>query len=88
MLIECCSQERSYLRFYGLLGQRLCLLNQIWVEKFDEAFQQQVQFIKKYDVMVSKFTHSFSLPTVQHSASLGDKQTSQRGQVLWPAVLR
>lgn len=21
MLIECCSQERSYLRFYGLLGQ-------------------------------------------------------------------
>ena len=21
MLVECCSQERSYLRFYGLLGQ-------------------------------------------------------------------
>ena len=21
MVIECCSQERSYLRFYGLLGQ-------------------------------------------------------------------
>lgn len=29
MLIECCSQERTYLRFYGLLGQRFCMLNKV-----------------------------------------------------------
>ena len=23
MILECCSQERSYQRFYGLLGQRM-----------------------------------------------------------------
>ena len=29
MLLECCSQERTYLRFYGLLGQRFCMLNKV-----------------------------------------------------------
>ena len=53
MLIECCSQERSYLRFYGLLGQRLCLLNQVWVAKFDEAFQQQVSIAPSVLSLVS-----------------------------------
>ena len=73
MLIECCSQERSYQKFYGLLAQvcgvvwcvwwcgvgvtvspsspfpqRFCLLNQMWVECFDKAFQEQVRVI--YDV--------------------------------------
>ena len=72
MVIECCSQERSFLRFYGLLGQRLCLLNQIWVEKFDEAFQQQVLLIA-ITIHVQWFNcNSFSVPTVQHSASVGD----------------
>ena len=42
MIIECCSQERSYQRFYGLLGERFCHLNETWVEKFDAAFQEQV----------------------------------------------
>ena len=69
MLIECCSQERSYLRFYGLLGQRLCLLNQIWVEKFDEAFQQQVQvkicviIVRIKIVMYMYDVHCFKLCT-------------------------
>lgn len=26
MLIECCMHERTYLRFYGLLAQRFCIL--------------------------------------------------------------
>ena len=42
MIIECCSQERTFLRFYGLLGQRFCNLNQIYQGFFDECFAQQV----------------------------------------------
>ena len=30
MIIECCSQERSYQRFYGLLGQRFCEVNAVF----------------------------------------------------------
>ena len=42
MMFECCSQERTYLRFYGLLSQRLCNLNRVYEELFDNAFQEQV----------------------------------------------
>ena len=41
MILECCSQERSYQRFYGLLGQRLCEVNNAFQEKFEETFAQQ-----------------------------------------------
>ena len=32
MLIECASQERTYMRYYGLLGQRFCLLKREYQE--------------------------------------------------------
>lgn len=51
MILECCSQERSYLRFYGHMGQRLCLLGQAWVAVFDEAFQQQVTAYKVINIL-------------------------------------
>ena len=41
MLIECCCQEQSYLHFYGLLGNHLCLLNHAWVAIFDKVFKKQ-----------------------------------------------
>ncbi|KAG5566251.1 hypothetical protein RHGRI_002003 [Rhododendron griersonianum] len=41
MLWECCSQERTYLRYYGLLGQQLCM-NKIHQENFEKCFVQQL----------------------------------------------
>ena len=38
MIIECCSQERSYLKFYGLLGERFSKLNPIWSDAFLSSF--------------------------------------------------
>lgn len=38
MIIECCSQERSYSTFYGLIGERFSKLNRIWTDCFEEAF--------------------------------------------------
>jgi pre-mRNA-splicing factor CWC22 len=29
MIVECCSQERTYLRFYGLLAERFCKLKPV-----------------------------------------------------------
>ncbi|KAI3973717.1 hypothetical protein MKX01_031137 [Papaver californicum] len=37
MLLECCSQERTYLRYYGLLGQRFCMINRIHQENFEKC---------------------------------------------------
>jgi pre-mRNA-splicing factor CWC22 len=30
MIIECCAQERTYLRFYGLLAERFCLIDRAY----------------------------------------------------------
>ncbi|OMJ82911.1 hypothetical protein SteCoe_16309 [Stentor coeruleus] len=40
MLIECCTHERTYLRFYGLLAQRFCILNPAYQEHFQVSFQK------------------------------------------------
>ncbi|PNG77561.1 Pre-mRNA-splicing factor CWC22, partial [Tetrabaena socialis] len=34
MVIECCSQERTFKRFYGLLAQRFCYLTRAYAEQF------------------------------------------------------
>ncbi|KAJ1695584.1 hypothetical protein LUZ63_012282 [Rhynchospora breviuscula] len=49
MLLECCSQERTYLRYYGLLGQRLCMLNNVYKDNFEKCFVQQYSMIHRLD---------------------------------------
>jgi pre-mRNA-splicing factor CWC22 len=43
MLIECCNQERTFMRFYGLLGQRYCMIDRVYQENFEQCFVQQVR---------------------------------------------
>ena len=39
MIFECCTQERTYVRFYGLLAQRFCLLNpDVYTPLFHDLF--------------------------------------------------
>ncbi|KAI3917764.1 hypothetical protein MKW98_021526 [Papaver atlanticum] len=49
MLLECCSQERTYLRYYGLLGQRFCMINKIYQENFEKCFVQQYSMIHRLE---------------------------------------
>eukprot|EP00897_Mesotaenium_endlicherianum_P004531 jgi/Mesen1/4105/ME000216S03356 len=49
MLLECCSQERTYLRYYGLLGQRFCQMNKIYQENFDQCFMKQYSMIHRLE---------------------------------------
>ncbi len=49
MILECCSQERAYLRFYGLLGQRLCMLDRAYKEQFELCFVNQYQSIHRLE---------------------------------------
>ena len=47
MLIECCSQEKSFLRYYGLLGERFCKLKQEYNYAFEECFAKQYAMIHR-----------------------------------------
>nr|GLL29265.1 pre-mRNA-splicing factor CWC22 homolog [Ipomoea trifida] len=49
MLLECCSQERTYLRNYGLWGQRFCMINKVYQENFDKYFVQQYSMIHRLE---------------------------------------
>ncbi|CAI9103407.1 OLC1v1001876C1 [Oldenlandia corymbosa var. corymbosa] len=49
MLLECCSQERTYLRYYGLLGQRFCMINKVYQVNFETCFVQQYSMIHRLE---------------------------------------
>lgn len=49
MVIECCSQERSYSTFYGLTSERFCKLNRVWCECFERAFETYYDTIHRYE---------------------------------------
>jgi pre-mRNA-splicing factor CWC22 len=49
MIIECCSQERTFSRFYGLMGERFCNLNRNWQEAFEQAFETYFTTIHRYE---------------------------------------
>jgi len=49
MIIECCSQERSYSNFYGLIGERFSKLNRVWTDSFEQAFNNYYTTIHRYE---------------------------------------
>ncbi|EFJ30063.1 hypothetical protein SELMODRAFT_1121, partial [Selaginella moellendorffii] len=49
MLLECCCQERTYQRYYGLLGQRLSMINQKFQQQFGECFLGQYASIHRLE---------------------------------------
>eukprot|EP01138_Halocafeteria_seosinensis_P009483 gb/GECG01009691.1/.p1 GENE.gb/GECG01009691.1/~~gb/GECG01009691.1/.p1 ORF type:complete len:1013 (+),score=194.59 gb/GECG01009691.1/:1-3039(+) len=49
MLIECCAQEKTYLKYFGLLGQRFCLVKRSYQEAFETAFAKRYSTIHRLD---------------------------------------
>jgi len=49
MVIECCSQERTYSKFYGLIGERFAKLNRLWTEQFEASFAKYYDTIHRYE---------------------------------------
>lgn len=43
MLLECCSQERTYRRRYGLIAQRLCMLSTGYKKSFADCFREKYE---------------------------------------------
>lgn len=50
MIFECCMQERTYLRFYGLLAQRFCLLNEAYGPRYHELFKKEFATIHRLEI--------------------------------------
>ena len=90
MLLECCSQERTYLRYYGLLGQRFCNLKREYCDAFDDQFVSQFQSIHKYETNklrnVAKFfahlLYTDALPwTCMEIIHLNEEETTSSSRI-------
>ncbi|CRL03319.1 CLUMA_CG016144, isoform A [Clunio marinus] len=59
MFLDCCAEQRTYEKFYGLLAQRFCTINRIYTEKFEEIFKDIYDTTHRLDTNrlrnVSKF---------------------------------
>ncbi|KAL3147436.1 hypothetical protein ABBQ38_014499 [Trebouxia sp. C0009 RCD-2024] len=49
MLIECCSQEKTYISYYGHLSQRFCNINRTYQELFEQCFSKQYSLIHRLE---------------------------------------
>lgn len=49
MIVESCAQEKVYLKFMGLLGERFARLNRMWAELFEESFVKYYTTIHRYE---------------------------------------
>jgi len=49
MIIECCSQERTFLRYYGMIAARFSLMHNRWSNAFHEAFIVQYNTIHRLE---------------------------------------
>lgn len=49
MLLECYSQEKTFNRYNGLLGQRFCLISKIYPDNFEKCFVQQYAMIYRLE---------------------------------------
>ena len=49
MIIECCMQERTYMRFFGLLAGRFCQLSDVYKQRFQESFYARYSTLHRLD---------------------------------------
>lgn len=47
MIVECCSQEKTYSKFYGLIGERFAKINRLWANLLEESFVSSYETIHR-----------------------------------------
>ncbi|XP_028292574.1 pre-mRNA-splicing factor CWC22 homolog [Gouania willdenowi] len=49
MILDCCAQQRTYEKFFGLLAGRFCLLKKEYMESFEAIFSEQYDTIHRME---------------------------------------
>ena len=49
MIVECCSQEKTYTKFFGLIGERFAKINRLWTDLFEQSFAKYYNTIHRYE---------------------------------------
>lgn len=90
MIIECCSQERTYNKFFGLIGERFCKLNRLWKDLFEDQFAKYYDTIHRYETnrlrIVAQFMgHLLASDAigwhVLHNIHLNEEETTSSSRI-------
>lgn len=49
MVVECCSQEKTYTKFFGLIAERLSKIRRQWTDLFEDSFRKYYETIHRYE---------------------------------------
>jgi pre-mRNA-splicing factor CWC22 len=97
MIIECCIQERTYLRFYGLLAERFCVISEIYRLNFEKQFELQYLKIHRLDTnklrnLAKFFSHLLYTDaidwTVFRVVKLTEEETTSSSRIFLKIVLQ
>jgi pre-mRNA-splicing factor CWC22 len=69
MIVECASQERTYEKFFGMIGERFCKLNRMWTDLFEEGFVTYYETIHRFEtnrlrIIAQFFAHLLSTDAI------------------------
>jgi pre-mRNA-splicing factor CWC22 len=97
MLIECCSQERTFLRYYGLIAARFCLLDDRWRDAFMVSFGEQYTTIHRLETnklrnvskLFAHLLHTDSMPwSVLSFVRLNEDETTSSSRIFLKIVVQ
>lgn len=69
MIVECCSQEKTYTKFFGLIGERFAKINRLWCDLFEQSFAKYYETIHRYENnklrnIAQLFGHMFGVDSI------------------------
>lgn len=90
MIVDCCAQQRTYIKFFGLLAQRFCQLNNEYMSPFEDIFRNAYDTIHRFETcklrnvakLFAHMLHTDSIPwTVLSHIRLNENDTSSSSRV-------
>ncbi|XP_049781229.1 pre-mRNA-splicing factor CWC22 homolog [Schistocerca cancellata] len=59
MFLDCCAEQRTYEKFFGLLAQRFCQINKVYIPPFQQIFRDTYNTIHRLDTNKLRNTAKF-----------------------------
>ncbi|XP_008052423.1 pre-mRNA-splicing factor CWC22 homolog [Carlito syrichta] len=90
MILDCCAQQRTYEKFFGLLAGRFCLLKKEYMESFESIFKEQYDTIHRLETnklrnvakMFAHLLYTDSLPwSVLECIKLSEETTTSSSRI-------
>lgn len=91
MIIKCCAQEKTYSKYFGVIGEKICRMSRHWHDTFVGQFQQKYSTIYQYEGAQLRnigkfFGHLLAADILEPQNTLGcivltEKDTTSAGRV-------